>query len=70
MFNNDDVMSCRVCTLILASEGLRVVGLLLEFGVVGLLLVGVVDLFERDPVRKSGNLYGETVLFSAILLNE
>ena len=48
----------------LASEGLDVVGLLLEFGVVGLLFLGVVGLPDMDPVRKSGNLYGETVRFS------
>lgn len=52
-------------TINLASEGLDVVGLLLEFGVVGLLFLGVVGLPDMDPVRKSGNLYGETVRFSA-----
>jgi hypothetical protein len=40
-----------------------VVGLL-EFGVVGRVEFGVTDLFERDPERKSGNRYGETVRFS------
>jgi len=40
-----------------------VVGLL-EFGVVGRIEFGVIGLFERDPERKSGNRYGETVLFS------
>lgn len=50
-------------TLILAFEGL-VAFLLLEFGVVDLLVFGVVDLLDIDPVRKSGNLCGETVLFS------
>lgn len=34
-----------------------------EFGVVGLLLFGVVGLLT-DPERKSGNLCGETVRFS------
>jgi len=57
-------MPSALVTLILASEGFRVVGLLLEFGVVGLLVIGVVGLLERDPVRKSGNLYGEIVIFS------
>lgn len=37
---------------------------LLEFGVVGRVELGVIDLLEIDPERKSGNRYGETVLFS------
>lgn len=52
-------------TLCLALEGFGVVGLL-GFGVVGLLVFGVVGLLDRDPVRKSGNLYGETVRFSTV----
>lgn len=53
-------------TLNLASEGLVAVVLLLEFGVVGLLVFGVVDLLDIDPVRKSGNLCGDTVRFSKV----
>jgi hypothetical protein len=53
-------------TLCLALEGFGVVGLL-GFGVVGLLGFGVVGLLlDRDPVRKSGNRYGETDRFSSI----
>ena len=37
---------------------------LLELGVVGRVELGVTDLLERDPDRKSGNRYGETVLLS------
>lgn len=40
-------------------EGFGVIGLL-GFGVVDLLIFGVVDLLVRDPVRRSGNRYGET----------
>lgn len=40
------------------------VGLLLGFGVVDLLVFGVVALLDKEPVRKSGNLCGET--FSAV----
>lgn len=52
------------------SEGYRLLALrfgvvgLLDFGVVGRIEFGVIGLFERDPERKSGNRYGETVLFS------
>lgn len=52
-------------THLLSLEGFGVVGLLL-FGVVGLLDFGVVGLLDRDPLRKSGNLCGETVLFSIV----
>lgn len=37
---------------------------LLELGVVGRVELGVTDLLERDPERKSGNRCGETVLLS------
>lgn len=46
---------------------------LLRFGVVNLevgvvaLEFGVVGLLERDPARKSGNRWGETVRFSATI---
>jgi hypothetical protein len=39
---------------------------LLGFGVVDLLIFGVVDLLVRDPVRRSGNRYGETDRLSSI----
>lgn len=44
------------------------VGLLL-IGVAGLLDFGVVGLLDRDPLRKRGNLCGETVLFSEVHVN-
>jgi hypothetical protein len=45
--------------------GFGVVGLL-GFGVVGLLGFGVVGLLDREPVRRSGNRYGETDRLSSI----
>lgn len=45
-------------------EGFGVVGLLLEFGVVGLDLLGVVERLARDPDRRRGNRCGEIVLLS------
>lgn len=39
---------------------------LLGFGVVDLLRFGVVGLLDRDPVRRSGNRYGETDRLSSI----
>jgi hypothetical protein len=60
-------------TLCFALEGFGVIGLLgfgvvglLGFGVVGLLGFGVVGLLDREPVRRSGNRYGETDRLSSI----
>lgn len=46
-----------------AGERFGVVGLLV-FGVVGPLELGVDDLLATDPERKRGNRCGETVLLS------
>lgn len=62
-YNHHDLLLSL--TLCLALEGFGVVGLL-GFGVVGLLLFGVVGLLDRDPVRRSGNRYGETARLSSI----
>ena len=39
---------------------------LLGFGVVGLLILGVGGLLDRDPVRRRGNRYGETDRLSSV----
>lgn len=60
-------MSLTLC--LAALEGFGVIGLV-GFGVLDLLVFGVVGLLDRDPVRRSGNRYGETDRFSSIHVNK